>query len=100
MHSSFLKAVGDRYEDFVVTKHRFISELNCLLRELVHLPTGAQIMHIANDDPENLFAFSFRTYPFSSNGAAHILEHTVLCESEKFPVKDPFFAMNRRSINT
>lgn len=57
-------------------------------------------MHIGNDDPENLFCLSFQTLPDSSNGVAHILEHTVLCGSEKFPVKDPFFAMSRRSLNT
>ena len=57
-------------------------------------------MHIGNDDPENLFCLSFQTLPDSSNGVAHILEHTVLCGSKKFPVKDPFFAMTRRSLNT
>lgn len=77
-----------------------IPELQCCLREIIHEPTGAQIMHIGNDDPENLFCLSFQTLPCSSNGVAHILEHTVLCGSEKFPVKDPFFAMSRRSLNT
>ncbi len=57
-------------------------------------------MHIANDDPENLFCLSFQTLPNSSNGVAHILEHTVLCGSDKFPIKDPFFSMTRRSLNT
>ena len=97
---SFLNAVGDKYGDFVVTKCLPISELNCILRELEHVPSGATVMHIANDDPENLFCLSFKTYPKSSDGAAHILEHTVLCGSRRFPVKDPFFAMTRRSLNT
>lgn len=57
-------------------------------------------MHIANQDPENLFCLSFQTLPSTSNGVAHILEHTVLCGSEKFPIKDPFFSMTRRSLNT
>lgn len=96
----FLKAPGERYGDFVVTKFLRIEELNCILRELKHLPSGAQVMHIANDDPENLFCLSFKTYPSNSGGAAHILEHTVLCGSRKFPVKDPFFSMGRRSLNT
>lgn len=77
-----------------------IAEIQCTLRELEHLPTGAHILHIANDDEENLFNLSFRTWPETSNGVAHILEHTVLCGSEHFPVRDPFFAMNRRSLNT
>jgi Zn-dependent M16 (insulinase) family peptidase len=97
---SFLNAAGQRYGDFVVTKFIRITELNCILRELQHLPTGAQVMHIDNDDTENLFSLSFKTYPSSSNGVAHILEHTVLCGSKRFPVKDPFFSMNRRSLNT
>lgn len=57
-------------------------------------------MHIACDDKENVFCLSFQTLPESSNGAPHILEHTVLCGSKKYPVKDPFFSMNRRSLNT
>lgn len=93
-------AIGQEYHDFKVTKITEIQELHCQLIELVHLPTGAQVLHIANDDTENLFCLSFQTIPVSSNGVAHILEHTVLCGSKKFPVKDPFFAMQRRSLNT
>lgn len=91
---------GQKYKDFELTRITEIKELQCVLRELVHLPTGAHVMHIENDDPENLFCLSFQTLPYSSNGVAHILEHTVLCGSKKFPIKDPFFSMNRRSLNT
>ncbi len=98
--SPFLAAPGERYLDFVVTKVKPIDELQCVLKELTHLPSGASIMHIDNDDPENLFCLSLRTLPQNSNGVAHILEHTVLCGSEHFPVKDPFFSMQRRSLNT
>lgn len=97
---SGLKTPSERYKDFIVTKSLEISELQCVLTELTHEPTGAKVMHLGNDDPENLFCLSFQTLPDSSNGVAHILEHTVLCGSEKFPVKDPFFAMTRRSLNT
>lgn len=93
-------SVGQIYRGFQVTKSLEIPELQCHLYELVHLFTGAQVMHIANDDPENLFCLSFQTLPEKSDGVAHILEHTVLCGSKKFPVKDPFFAMTRRSLNT
>lgn len=98
--SSRLHTVGQTYHHFKLTKALEIPEIQCFLRELVHEPTGTRIMHIANEDPENLFCLSFQTTPKTSNGVAHILEHTVLCGSEKFPVKDPFFAMNRRSLNT
>ena len=97
---SLLSQVGECYQNFILTKITAVAELNCTLREILHQPTGAQVMHIANDDPENLFCLSFQTLPSSSNGAAHILEHTVLCGSKKFPIKDPFFSMTRRSLNT
>jgi presequence protease len=91
--------IGDRYGEFTVTNVINIPELQCQLRELNH-PSGAQVMHLANDDPENVFCLSFQTIPATSNGVAHILEHTVLCGSEKYPIKDPFFSMRRRSLNT
>jgi len=91
---------GQKYQDFKVTRVLEITELKSRLIELIHEPTGAQVIHIANDDPENLFCLSFQTLPNSSDGVAHILEHTVLCGSKKFPVKDPFFSMTRRSLNT
>lgn len=95
-----LNTPGQSYQDFKLERIIEISELQCHLRELIHMPTGATVMHIGNEDPENLFCLSFQTIPSTSNGVAHILEHTVLCGSEKFPVKDPFFAMTRRSLNT
>lgn len=95
-----IDAVGSSYKNYLITKYLPLCELQSTLIELVHVPSGARIMHIANDDPENLFCLSFQTLPYNSNGIAHILEHTVLCGSKKFPVKDPFFAMTRRSLNT
>lgn len=97
---SLFNQVNTQYKNFKVTKVLPIPEINCILRELIHEPSGATVMHIENDDPENLFCLSFQTFPESSNGVAHVLEHTVLCGSQKYPVKDPFFAMNRRSLNT
>lgn len=95
-----LNQVGDTYRGFTLTRCIDLEEIHCTLRELTHEATGAQVMHIGNDDPENLFCLSFRTLPDSSDGVAHILEHTVLCGSNKYPVKDPFFIMQRRSLNT
>lgn len=94
------KKVGESYNGFTLTKMTELPEIHCSLHELIHQASGAHVLHIGNDDPENLFCLSFRTWPDTSNGVAHILEHTVLCGSQKFPVKDPFFAMNRRSLNT
>lgn len=88
------------HKNFVIKKKTEINEIQATLVELEHRATGAQVIHLANDDPENLFNLSFRTWPESSNGVAHILEHTVLCGSEHFPIRDPFFEMTRRSLNT
>lgn len=89
-----------KYKNFVVTRIVEIPEIQAILTELVHEKTSSTVIHISADDDENLFCLSFATIPNSSNGVAHILEHTVLCGSKKFPVRDPFFSMNRRSLNT
>lgn len=62
--------------------------------------SGAEIYHVYNNDDENLFSFNFTTLPESSNGVAHILEHTVLCGSERYPIKDPFFTLYKGSMQT
>ncbi len=95
-----LNAKGQTYHSFVVTRYLPLEELRSTLIEVVHEPTGAQVLHIATDDEENLFSLSFQTRPKTSSGVAHILEHIVLCGSQKFPIKDPFFSMARHSLNT
>lgn len=65
-----------------------------------HPKTGAVHYHLANDYDEKVFLVAVRTMPHDSTGVAHILEHTALCGSEKYPVRDPFFMMTRRSLNT
>ena len=93
-------SVGDVYGSYLFTKIVPIEEICSTLIELEHIPSKATILHIARDDPENLFCLSFQTLPSSNNGVAHILEHIVLCGSTHFPVKDPFFSMHRRSLAT
>ena len=65
-----------------------------------HNTSGAEVFHVRNDDPENMFAFAFATLPEDSTGVAHILEHTVLSGSRAFPVKDPFLQLLKGSVNT
>jgi len=77
-----------------------IAALGAVVEEYRHRATGAQHFHIASDNPENVFLVALRTVPEDSTGVAHILEHTALCGSEKYPVRDPFFMMTRRSLNT
>ncbi len=62
--------------------------------------SGADHYHLACDDEHRAFVVSFRTIPHDSTGLPHILEHLVLCGSERYPVRDPFFMMLRRSLNT
>ncbi|OEY67136.1 insulinase family protein [Marinobacter sp. X15-166B] len=79
--------------------HR-IDTLNLTVEEYRHRKTGARHLHLATDNDENVFFVALRTFPMDSTGVAHILEHTALCGSEKYPVRDPFFMMIRRSLNT
>lgn len=65
-----------------------------------HEKTGAEVFHLLNEDPENLFSFAFRTLPSDSTGVAHILEHTVLCGSRDYPLKDPFLLLMKGSLQT
>jgi len=79
--------------------HR-IETLNITVEEYRHRKTGARHLHLAADNDENVFFVALRTFPMDSTGVAHILEHTALCGSERFPVRDPFFMMIHRSLNT
>lgn len=85
---------------FVKKDEKTIEALKLRLESYRHEPTGAEHYHLAADNPENVFMVGFRTAPTDSTGVAHILEHTVLCGSRRFPVRDPFFMMLRRSLNT
>ena len=77
-----------------------IETLNLTVEEFEHRNTGAKHYHLNSDNNENVFLVALRTVPRDSTGVAHILEHTALCGSERYPVRDPFFMMIRRSLNT
>lgn len=85
------------YEVIEEKKLDDIKSMGCLLR---HKKSGARISLISNDDENKVFYIGFRTPSLDSTGAAHILEHSVLCGSEKFPVKDPFVELVKSSLNT
>lgn len=90
----------DIVHGFEVKKIQDLSFIKARSYELEHIKTGAKYLHIETDDQNNTFSVAFKTIPDDSTGIAHILEHTVLCGSEKFPVKDPFFSMIKRSVNS
>ncbi|XP_058120527.1 presequence protease, mitochondrial [Anopheles ziemanni] len=91
---------GDRYNGFVCIQAQFIADFNMTAYMFQHEKTGLQYLHIDRQDSNNVFSINFRTTPFDSTGLPHILEHNVLCGSEKFPVRDPFFKMLNRSLAT
>ena len=65
-----------------------------------HDKSGARIVSIINDDENKVFGITFRTPPATSNGIAHIMEHSVLCGSRKYPVKEPFIELAKSSLKT
>ncbi|HWJ87638.1 MAG TPA: insulinase family protein [Pelagibacterium sp.] len=77
-----------------------ISEVNALARHYRHRKTGAEVLSLIADDENKVFGVSFATPPSDSTGLPHILEHSVLCGSEKFPVKKPFVEMLKGSLHT
>ncbi len=85
---------------FTLVRQARIPSLNIALEEYRHVATGARHLHLSADDNNNAFLVAFLTVPQDSTGVAHILEHTSLCGSKRYPVRDPFFMMARRSLNT
>ncbi|MDR1909558.1 MAG: insulinase family protein [Spirochaetaceae bacterium] len=85
---------------FTVIETAALKELDALGIWARHDRSGAEVFHILNDDPENLFAFGFATTPEDSTGVAHILEHSVLCGSRNYPLKDAFLVLAQGSLQT
>uniref|UniRef100_A0A671NIE5 Presequence protease, mitochondrial n=1 Tax=Sinocyclocheilus anshuiensis TaxID=1608454 RepID=A0A671NIE5_9TELE len=92
--------VGQKIHGFTVKEVTAVPDLFLTSVKLSHDATGAQYLHAARDDSNNLFSVQFRTTPMDSTGVTHILEHTVLCGSQRFPCRDPFFKMLNRSLST
>ncbi|XP_017789683.1 PREDICTED: presequence protease, mitochondrial [Habropoda laboriosa] len=91
---------GQIIHGFIVDEVAKIDEIYLTAIRLTHLGTGAQYLHLMRDDSNNVFSVGFRTTPEDSTGLPHILEHTTLCGSERYPCRDPFFKMLRRSLAT
>lgn len=87
----------DNYEVRFV-KYMEDTKSNC--HYLIHKRTGMRVLFLENDDNNKVFSIGFRTKVHNSTGVAHILEHSVLCGSEKYPLKDPFIELAKGSLNT
>ncbi|MGH4051772.1 MAG: insulinase family protein [Clostridium sp.] len=92
--------IGNTYHGFKLVEEKNIKEINSKTRLFEHVKSGARLLHIENDDDNKVFSIGFRTPPKSSNGLPHILEHSVLCGSRKFPTKEPFVELIKGSLNT
>ncbi|MBT3437911.1 MAG: peptidase M16 [Oceanospirillaceae bacterium] len=95
-----MTAVPSSHATFRFLRQQTVASLQITIQQFEHIETGAQHIHLASDQAENVFLVALKTMPQDSSGVAHVLEHTALCGSEKFPVRDPFFMMIRRSLNT
>jgi Zn-dependent M16 (insulinase) family peptidase len=91
---------GDHVGNYVVKRIAPLEGIRSFFYDLEHLGTATRHIHISNKDAENTFSVAFKTVPVNSTGVAHILEHTVLCGSNQYPVRDPFFSMLKRSLST
>ncbi|KAF9581800.1 Mitochondrial presequence protease, partial [Lunasporangiospora selenospora] len=91
---------GQSIHGYTVLENRHVKELELDAIRLRHEKTGAEHLHISRDDSNNVFGVGFSTPPENSAGVPHILEHTTLCGSKSYPVRDPFFKMLNRSMAT
>ncbi|MEG1256279.1 insulinase family protein [Clostridium sp.] len=92
--------IGQIYHGFKLDKEEKVEEINSISRIFTHEKTGARLLHLENDDSNKVFTIGFKTPPKDDTGVAHILEHSVLCGSRKFPTKEPFVELIKGSLNT
>lgn len=95
-----LLAPGASIHGFAVERHETVEELDADAYVLTHTASGARLLYLACDDENKAFAIGFKTPPADSTGVFHILEHSVLCGSAKFPVKEPFVDLIKSSMQT
>ena len=92
--------VGQKLQGFEVKAITDLKQQRMVAYQLEHIKTGAKLLHLYSEDAENLFSISFPTPPPNSTGVSHILEHSVLAGSKKYPVREPFFEMLKMSPAT
>ena len=88
------------YHGFKVLSSEYVEEISSQAYMFTHEKSGARLLYIANEDTNKVFSVAFRTPSRDSTGVAHILEHSVLCGSRKFPLKEPFVELVKGSMNT
>ena len=91
---------GMMIHGFQVDRAVYVKELDSQAYEMRHVQSGARLLYIQNEDDNKVFSISFRTTPTDSTGVPHICEHSTLCGSRKFPLKEPFVELVKGSLNT
>ncbi|URZ00510.1 insulinase family protein [Clostridium felsineum] len=92
--------IGNIYSGFKFESETEIDEINSKGRVFKHVKSGAVLINLKNEDDNKVFSITFKTIPEDNTGVAHILEHSVLCGSRKFKVKEPFVEILKGSLNT
>lgn len=92
--------IGHEYYGYELVDNKHVSELDSTALVFKHIKSGARVLLLSNNDNNKVFSIGFRTPPNDDTGLPHILEHSVLCGSRKFPVKDPFNELLKGSLNT
>ena len=92
--------INEVYSGFRLDRIERIDEINGTAYEMKHEKSGARLIYIDSPDSNKVFNIAFRTTPHNSTGVAHIMEHSVLCGSRKFPLKEPFVELVKGSLNT
>ncbi|MGV7219982.1 MAG: insulinase family protein [Nitrospinales bacterium] len=92
--------VGQSTHGFKLIRKENIAEINSLSLIFEHEKNGAEVIFLENDDDNKVFSITFRTPPGNDRGVAHILEHSVLCGSKNYPVKEPFVELMKSSLQT
>ncbi len=88
------------YHGFRLEEEKKIEEINSTAKIFYHEKSGARLFYLGNEDDNKVFSITFRTPPEDSTGVAHIVEHSVLCGSRQFPLKEPFVELVKGSLNT
>lgn len=92
--------INSKIHGFILKENEFVKDINSNVQIFEHEQTGARLMYIKNEDSNKTFSIGFKTPPEDSTGVMHILEHSVLCGSKKYPTKEPFVELCKSSLNT
>lgn len=92
--------IGESTSGFILESKKWLSDIQSTAMIFKHVKSGAKLIYLQNDDENKVFSISFRTPVSDNTGVNHIIEHSVLCGSKQYPVKDPFLIMTKQSLST